>query len=138
MEMNWKTLGIYTIVVAALAVGATKRLWPTIDTKVTVQEKEVIRKDVQTVIKEVVKPDGTKETVTTIVDKSKESSVKKSEEIVMKKNEWFVAAGAEMRLNDLQNPVYKIEANRRILGDIYLGGTVNTQGAVGVQIGFSF
>lgn len=138
MEMNWKTLGIYTIVVAALAVSATKRMWPTIDTKVTVQEKEVIRKDVQTVIKEVVKPDGTKETVTTIVDKSKESSVKKSEEIVMKKNDWFVAAGAEMRLNDLQNPVYKIEANRRILGDIYLGGTVNTQGAVGVQIGFSF
>ena len=138
MEMNWKTLGIYTIVVAALAVSATKRLWPTVDTKVTVQEKEVIRKDVQTVIKEVVKPDGTKETVTTIVDKSKESSVKKSEEIVMKKNDWFVAAGAEMRLNDLQNPVYKIEANRRILGDIYLGGTVNTQGAVGVQIGFSF
>lgn len=138
MEMNWKTLGIYTIVVAALAVGATKRLWPTIDTKVTVQEKEVIRKDVQTVIKEVVKPDGTKETVTTIVDKSKESSIKKSEEIVMKKNDWFVAAGAEMRLNDLQNPVYKIEANRRILGDIYLGGTVNTQGAVGIQIGFSF
>lgn len=138
MEMNWKTLGIYTIVVAALAVSATKRLWPTIDTKVTVQEKEVIRKDVQTVIKEVVKPDGTKETVTTIVDKSKESSIKKSEEIVMKKNDWFVAAGAEMRLNDLQNPVYKIEANRRILGDIYLGGTVNTQGAVGIQIGFSF
>ena len=123
MEMNWKTLGIYTIVVAALAVSATKRLWPTIDTKVTVQEKEVIRKDVQTVIKEVVKPDGTKETVTTIVDKSKESSIKKSEEIVMKKNDWFVAAGAEMRLNDLQNPVYKIEANRRILGGIYLGGS---------------
>jgi len=72
------------------------------------------------------------------VDKSKESSIKKSEEIVMKKNDWFVAAGAEMRLNDLQNPVYKIEANRRILGDIYLGGTVNTQGAVGIQIGFSF
>ena len=79
--MNWKTLGIYTIVVAALAVSATKRLWPTIDTKVTVQEKEVIRKDVQTVIKEVVKPDGTKETVTTIVDKSKESSIKKSKKL---------------------------------------------------------
>ncbi len=138
MEMNLKTLGIYTVVVAALAIGATKRLWPTIDTKVTVQEKEVIRKDVQTVIKEVVKPDGTKEIVTTIVDKSKESSTKKSEQIIMKKNDWFVAAGAEAKLNDLNNPVYKIEANRRILGDIFVGGTVNTQGAVGVQVGFSF
>ncbi len=138
MQMTWKTLGIYTLVVAALAVTATKRFYPTIDTKVTVQEKEVVRKDVQTFIKEVVRPDGTKETVTTIVDKSKESSTKKLEQIVSKKNDWFVAAGAEARLNDLNNPVYKIEANRRILGDIYVGGTVNTQGAVGVQVGFSF
>lgn len=138
MEMNWKTLGIYTLVVAALAVTATKRFYPTIDTKVTVQEKEVVRKDVQTVIKEIVKPDGSKETVTTIVDKSKESSTKQSEVIVNKKNDWFVAAGAEARLNNLQDPIYKIEANRRILGDIFVGATVNTQGAVGVQVGFTF
>ncbi len=138
MELSWKSLGIYTVVVAALAVGVTKYYFPTIDTKITVQEKEVVRKDVQTVIKEIVKPDGTKETVTTIVDKSKESSTKKLEQIVTKKNDWFVAAGAEARLNDLNNPVYKIEANRRILGDVFVGATVNTQGAVGVQLGFTF
>lgn len=138
MELSWKTLGIYTVVVAALAVGATKRLWPTVDTRLTIQEKEVIKKDIQTVIKEVVKPDGTKETTTTIVDHSKESTKKQVEQIVNKKNDWFVAAGAEARLNDLQNPVYKIEANRRILGDIFVGATVNTQGAVGVQLGFTF
>lgn len=138
MELSWKTLGIYTVVIAALAVGATKRLWPTVDTKLTIQEKEVIKKDIQTVIKEVVKPDGTKETTTTIVDHSKESTKKQVEQIVNKKNDWFVTAGAEARLNDLQNPVYKIEANRRILGDIFVGATVNTQGAVGVQLGFTF
>ena len=138
MELSWKTLGIYTVVIAALAVGATKRLWPTVDTKLTIQEKEVIKKDIQTVIKEVVKPDGTKETTTTIVDHSKESTKKQVEQIVNKKNDWFVAAGAEARFNDLQNPVYKIEANRRILGDIFVGATVNTQGAVGVQLGFTF
>ena len=138
MELSLKTIGIYTVVVAALAVGATKRLWPTVDTKLTVQEKEVIKKDIQTVIKEVVRPDGTKETVTTIVDQSKESSSKTLEQIVTKKNDWFVAAGAEARLNELQNLNYKIEVNRRIIGDIFVGATANTQGSVGLQVGFTF
>lgn len=138
MQFSWKTLGIYTIVVAALAVGATKCLWPTVDTKLTVQEKEVIKKDVQTVIKEVVKPDGTKETVTTIVDRSKEASSKTLEQIVNKKNDWFVAAGAEARLNELNSPSYKLEVNRRIIGDVFVGATANTQGVVGLQVGFTF
>lgn len=138
MELSLKTLGIYTVVVAALAVGATKSLWPTVDTKLSIQEKEVIKKDVQTVIKEVVRPDGSKETTTTIVDHSKESSTKQLEQIISKKNDWFVAAGTEARLSELSNPIYKLEVNRRIIGDIYVGATANTQGAVGVQVGFSF
>ena len=85
-----------------------------------------------------VKPDGSKETTTTIVDHSKESSTKETQQIVNKKNDWFVAAGAEARLSELNNPIYKIEANRRIIGDIFVGATVNTQGAVGLQVGFTF
>lgn len=138
MQVTWKSAAIYTLIVAALAVSATKRLWPTIDTKLTIQEKEVIKKDIQTVIKEVVKPDGTKETVTTIVDRSKESSKKTLEQIVTKKNDWFVAAGAEAKLNELNTPSYKVEVNRRIIGDIFVGATANTQGTVGLQIGFTF
>lgn len=138
MELNIKTVAIYTLVVAALSIGATKYFWPTVDTKLTIQEKEVIKKDIQTVIKEVVKPDGTKETITTIIDHSKESSSKTLEQIVNKKNDWYVAAGAEAKVTELQALSYKIEVNRRILGDVFLGATANTRGVVGLQVGFQF
>ena len=138
MQVNWKALGVYTVVIVALSVSATKRLWPTIDTQVKVEEKEVIKKDVRTIIKERTNPDGTSTKETIIVDNSKESSTKKFEQITTKKNDWFVAAGAEARLSELNNPIYRIEVNRRILGDIYVGASGRTDGSVGLQVGFSF
>lgn len=136
--MNYRNLAIYSLVLIALTVTATKRFWPSIQSSTKIEEREVVKKDVQTVIKEVVRPDGTKETVTTIVDHSKESSKKTLEQVVMKKNDWFIAAGAEAKLNNLNEPSYKIEVNRRILGDIFVGATANTQGTLGLQIGFTF
>jgi hypothetical protein len=138
MQLNYKLLGIYTLVIIALSVGITKRLWPTIQSSTKIEEREVVRKDVQTVIKEVVRPDGTKETSTTIIDRSKESSKKTLEQLVTKKNDWFVAAGAEAKLNNLNEQTYKLEVNRRVLGDIFMGATVNTKGVVGLQLGFTF
>ena len=135
--MNYKLLGIYTLVIIAVSVGVTKRLWPTIDSQIKIEEKEVIKKDVQTIIKEIIRPDGTKETQTVIVDHSKESSTKTLEQTITKKNDWYVAAGAETKLSDLV-PVYKLEVNRRVLGDIFVGATANTQGTVGLQVGFQF
>lgn len=138
MKLNWKAFGIYTLVVVALSVSATKRLWPTVDTQVKIEEREVIRKDIQTIIKERTNPDGSTEKETTIVDHSKESSTKKSEVIVHAKNNWFVAAGAESKLSNIENPRYKIEVNRRVLGDIFVGASANTEGMVGLQVGFQF
>lgn len=136
--MNYRNLAIYSLVLIALTITATKRLWPTVQSSTKIEEREVVKKDVQTVIKEVVKPDGTKETTTTIVDHSKESSKKTLEQVIAKKNDWFVAAGVEARLNNLNEPSYKIEVNRRILGDIFVGATANTQGTLGLQVGFTF
>lgn len=138
MQIGWKAIGIYTVVIAALAIGATKRLWPSIETQVKVEEKEVIKKDVRTIIKERTNTDGSSTKETIIVDNSKESSTKKFEQITVKKHDWFVVAGAEARLSELANPSYKFEVNRRIIGDIYIGATANTRGSVGLQIGFSF
>ena len=138
MQIGWKAIGIYTVVIAALAIGATKRLWPSIETQVKVEEKEVIKKDVRTIIKERTNTDGSSTKETIIVDNSKESSTKKFEQITVKKHDWFVAAGAEARLSELANPSYKLEVNRRIIGDIYVGATANTRGSVGLQVGFSF
>ncbi len=138
MQVNLKYLGIYTLVVVALSVTATKRLWPTIDTQIKVEEREVVKKDIKTIIKEQTNPDGSSTKETIIVDNSKESSTKKFEQITTKKNDWFVAAGAEARLNGLNDPIYRLEVNRRILGDIYVGASGRTDGTVGLQVGFSF
>ena len=93
MQVNLKVVAIYTLVVAALAIGVTKRLWPTVETQVRVEEKEVIKKDIRTVIKERTNSDGSIEKETVIVDNSKESTTKKFEEKTIKQNDWFVAAG---------------------------------------------
>lgn len=139
MQVNLKVLAIYTLVVAGLAVGVTKRLWPTVETQVKVEEKEVIKKDVRTVIKERVNADGSVDKETVIVDNSKESTTKKFEQKTFKQNDWFVAVGARANsLSELANPIYQLEVNRRILGDIYLGANVATDKSVGLQVGFSF
>lgn len=135
--MNYKLIAVYTLVIIGISVGTTKKLWPTVDKQVKIEEREVIKKDIQTVIKEVVKVDGTKETTTTIIDHTKEASERTLEKIIFKKNDWFVAAGAETKLAEII-PVYKIEANRKIFGDVFLGVTVSTQGAIGLQLGFQF
>jgi hypothetical protein len=135
--INWKTLIVYTIVIVVLSVVVTKRFWPTIDTQVKVEEKEIIKHDVRTIIKEQTNPDGSSTKETIIVDNSKEVSAKKFEQTTTKKNDWFVAAGAEATSRSL-NPIYRIEVNRRVLGDVYVGVSGRTDGLIGLQIGFSF
>jgi hypothetical protein len=138
MQVTLKSVAIYTLVIAALAVSATKYMWPTVQTQVKVEEKEVIKKDVRTVIKERTRPDGTTEKETVIVDNSKESSTKTFEQKIMKKNDWFVAGGVEARNLQFNDPIYRVEVNRRVLGDIFVGVSANTDRSLGVQVGFSF
>jgi hypothetical protein len=138
MQVTLKSVAIYTLVIAALAASATKYMWPTVQTQVKVEEKEVIKKDVRTVIKERTRPDGTTEKETVIVDNSKESSTKTFEQKIMKKNDWFVAGGVEARNLQFNDPIYRVEVNRRVLGDIFVGVSANTDRSLGVQVGFSF
>lgn len=139
MQVTLKSVAIYTLVIVALAVSATKYMWPTVQTQVKVEEKEVIKRDVRTVIKERTKADGTTEKETIIVDNSKESKERTIEQKTIKKNDWFVAGGIEARnLNQLANPIYRVEVNRRVLGDIFVGVSANTDRSVGLQVGLSF
>lgn len=95
------------------------------------QEKIVEKRDVVTVVKEVVRPDGTKETVTTTEDKSVVNT-KREKEVITKKADWFVAAGVTY------DREYSFEVNRRVLGDIFVGAFGTTDQQVGVKIGIEF
>lgn len=90
-------------------------------TKVEVQEHEVVRNNVVTVTKEITKADGTKETVTTVVDKSVEKKDKQIESIVSKPTEkqWLIGAG----VNPLKYyETYSFKVDRRIFGPVFVGG----------------
>lgn len=75
-------------------------------------EKEVIKRDVQTIIKEVIRPDGSKSIETIIIDKSKETA-SKSVPVFAPDKQWVV--GAYYKLN---NPTYALLISRRLLGPI--------------------
>lgn len=98
-------------------------------------EKVVEKRNVITVTKEVTKPDGTKEKTTVVEDKTQTSSVVEKSAST-KKPDWFVAAGAAVGI-DIK-PVYMVEANRRVLGDVFVGVYGTTDKQVGLKVGLEF
>lgn len=109
-------------------------------TKIEVEEREVIRKDIQTVIKEVVRPDGTKETTTTTTDNSVEKKDRKSEMLVQKQAEkqWLISAGASRASFTQQDTLYQVMAQRRVLGPVFAGVSVSTDKQVGLVLTAEF
>jgi hypothetical protein len=135
--MNYKQLIVYTAVIVVATVVATKYYFPSIEEKIRIEEKEVIKRDVVTRIVEIIKPDGSKETQTEIIDRTKEKITKEFESLKIQKKDWFIAGGASLNINDV-TPVYNFQVNRRVLGPFYIGASVNTRKDIGVLIGFEF
>ena len=138
--MNLKLWSLSLLSVAALAYATGRYFQPAkIEIKEVVKEIEVIKKDVRTVIREVVKTDGSKETVTVIEDKSKETSKKESSKetiITNAKPQWRVQGLAD--LTTLASPVYGVGIERRILGPIFVGGFVKANREYGVSVSLEF
>lgn len=126
--------GIALILLMAAAYGVGRYVQPAkIETHEVevIKEVEVVKKDVVTVIKEIVRPDGTKETVTTITDKTKETSKKDSKSesstvIVYAKPQWRVQSSSSLETN----PKFGLGLERRVLGSVFMGiGTTNVKDA---------
>lgn len=115
-----RQLVIVAVISAAIGVGLTRFYWPKIDTKITVQEKEVVKKDIVTVVRTIVKKDGTSESVSTTTDRSVEQSDKQQITIVSAKPSWDVSLGALTGLKTLE-PAYQVQVQRRILGPFKVG-----------------
>ena len=119
---NFKVITIVAVVLFGAGYGTGRYLQPPKEiTKIEVQEHQVIRNNVVTVTKEITKADGTKETVTTVVDKSVEKKDKQVESIVSKpaEKQWLVGIG----VNPLTyTETYSVKVDRRVLGPLFLGG----------------
>lgn len=139
--MNIKYLP-YVIVAVVSGLGSfyiTKSFFPRIETKEVQVEKEIVRTDVKTITKVIERPDGTKETVQEVIDKSVSQETKVKESVVVKKDKWKADLGVRAKVSDIQNPVYDLTISRRILETPFFGGIkISTDKSIGLNIGIEF
>lgn len=106
--------------------------------RTSIVEKEVIKKDIVTVVKEVKRPDGTTETTTTTTDHSQQTNTNTSNFVADKKHDWNLRLLSEINNYDLSKIEYGIGVERRILGPFFAGAYAVTNKTVGVSIGCEF
>ena len=125
------------IAAVALLVGATasKFLFPTIQEKIVEKQVEVIQKDIVTETKEIVRPDGTKEIITVVTDKSQEKKESLKVTAIAKSNYHVSVAALTPNVKDIY---YQIQVEKRVLGDIHVGLLANTNGSYGLSLGYEF
>lgn len=134
--MNLKVTVV--LVAAALALGIYTGKTMFAKTMTVEVEKEVVRTDIVTVVREIIKPDGTKETISTLTDKSvarKDSSHSTSK--AETSPNWHISASAARSLESAV-PVYGLQIERRILGPISVGINVNSERQIGLVVGYEF
>lgn len=139
--MELKTTLIITAVVGIIAYSVGR--WavpPKIETKIEVVEKEVIKRDVQIVEREVKRPDGTTIVDRTTVDRSTKLTDKESskETIVTNLPKWHVSAGVIASLDSLKTPSYIVTVEKNLFATVSVGLTATTDKQVGVVLGYSF
>jgi hypothetical protein len=129
--MNKIILSIVAIVGLLIGGYAGRTLFPKVETK----EIEKIQKDIVTIVKEIVKADGTKEVVTTITDHSKENKVTTT--VPQKVDNWHLSVSDSKA--SLNSPdVYGIQIERKLMGPVSLGLRVQTDKVIGITMGVSF
>lgn len=136
--MNTRNTIILLIIVAAASAGITRYYFPQVEVKTVETTKEVIKNDIKTIVKEVVRPDGTKETITETTDKSSKSETTKNETKIAAKPQWMFDLGARVKMDDRQLIIYDLQVQRRIVGPFFVGGRISTDKSVGVSIGMEF
>lgn len=129
--MNYKLLAVISIVLALGGYAVGRYLQPPeVVTKEVekIKEVEVIKRDVKTIIKEVVRPDGSKETTTTIDESTRENTRRQTDNqkeviVAASKPQWKAGLTAKASISNIV-PVYGVQVERRVMGPFF----VNAQG----------
>lgn len=126
---------IYTVlIVVALGLGVFIGKSYYSQTKTVEIEKEIVRNDI--IIREIIKPDGTKETITTDKSTSKRDSTN-TQIVAVAKPDWHISASVSKNVNGLE-PIYGLQIERRILGPFSVGIRADSQKNIGLIIGYEF
>lgn len=137
--MSIRNTAILVLVMCVITAVVTRYYFPQVETKTEVVEKEVVRNDIKTVIKEVVRKDGSKETITEIIDKTKKQQESKKTEVKIAKKDWHVSVLYTRNISENQAG-YTLTVSRRQLGPFFLTGSAgrigndtNISAGVGVE-----
>lgn len=137
MELKVTTVSGIVLVVAVMSTALTKYYWPNVESKTQVVERQVIKTDVVTVVKEVTRVDGTKEIVTTTTDKTvKKEDTKATEVKIAIKSKYIFGGGIVSNFKD--KPDYEISAGMRIIGPIFGQVKYQTNGSIGASLLIEF
>lgn len=105
----------------------------------TTQEQDTTKKDVVTIIKEVTRPDGSKETTTTVTDHTKETENKQSSATVIVPVVAMNKASVSVLSSSFKDvDSYTLSYERRLAGPIWVGANYNTKQIYGLSIGMEF
>jgi hypothetical protein len=136
--MELKNVAILVLITAVLSAVITKYYFPKLQMQTVEVEKEVIKNNIVTVTKIVKDKDGNETSETTTVDRSTTKNTDSKVVSIAASKDWMISASAQTDFKEGLKPVYGVQVQRRILGPFYVGGTVNTDRAVGVSVGFEF
>ncbi len=132
-----KSILITAIVALLLGLGLGSQLFPKTKIEQVETERVMTVKDVVTVIKVITRPDGTTETTSTTTDKTKEAKAA-STTLKVAKTDWHAAVAVSTDSIKADNLVYSLSAERRLIGDLYVGGLVSSDKRIGVSVGLDF
>jgi hypothetical protein len=129
---NYGKAAIAAIICILLGYAFGRYLQPAkieIKREVEIKEVQVVKKDVVTVVHEVKTPDGTVTTDSRTEDRTTETTktdtvAKESTSIENLKPQWRIQAGTDFKERAL-GPLYSIGVERRIIGPIFVGGSIN-------------
>jgi hypothetical protein len=99
-------------------------------------DHDVIHNNIVTVTHTIHEKDGTTDTTTTTMDHTQQVDTD-TKTIAKPLPNWLVAGTYSTEIHTLQ-PAYGVQVNRRILGPMYIGAGLNSQGMVGLSLGFEF
>lgn len=122
---------------AAAGASVTRYYFPKVEFRNVEVTKEVVKNDIRTVIKEVVRPSGEREIVTETIDRSIKRESASVETVVTAKPQWFFDFGVRRPPAEL-DAVYDFQVHRRILGPFFVGARASTDRTVGVSIGIEY
>ncbi len=109
-------------------------------TKTVEVEKQVTRTDVVTVVKQIERPDGSKETLTTTTDKSVAKRSDTSQTVLAPSRPLY-ALTASYSVNPVEGnlmPIYSVQLTKQFLGPFSLGLRVQSDKQVGLVVGWAF